>query len=85
VENSTKYWAFLLSTKPGYTGSTAKSIGDGSSKDDLTQAYRAPFLIYPARQGDHYLYTDPNLLVFVNAEDKVAGWTLYTVVGVSGN
>jgi hypothetical protein len=85
VENGAKYWAILLSTPAGYKGATAKNIRLGSSQDDLTQAYSSPFRVYPTRQGDYYLYTDPNLLVFVNAEGKVAGWTLYNVAGMPGN
>jgi tetratricopeptide (TPR) repeat protein len=77
VEDGRKFDAFLLSTAPGYTGLSARNIPIGSNFNDLMHAYGNPSRIYPARQGTYCLYTDSNLLVFVDNNGKVAGWTIY--------
>src|SRR5579872_2000186 len=68
--------ALIVTTAPGYEDATAKGIQAGSSEADLVAAYGKPARTYSARQGRYYLYTNPNLIVFLGPDNRVIDWSI---------
>jgi len=65
-------------TLSGYTGQMSKGLKIGSTSQQLTEAYGAPNVIMPSRQGWIYLYNRNKMMVFLDGNRVINKWVVYS-------
>ena len=66
---------FFLSTKPGYTGTSAKRVAVGDPESKVIRRYKRPDKTIETTNGRLLKYN--NIIFYIDGEGKVSGWTIY--------
>ncbi|NKB72757.1 MAG: SUMF1/EgtB/PvdO family nonheme iron enzyme [Candidatus Latescibacteria bacterium] len=69
----------FVSTQAGFAGATVQQIRLGTSGNQIAADYGAPQRHIAGRQATYHIYEKPRIIFHTDAQDRVAGWTLYEV------
>ena len=69
----------FFTTRDEYNGSTAQQLSTQSTAAKITQTYGTAHRHVAGRQATYHVYQQPRIVFRTDANDQVAGWTLYEV------
>jgi tetratricopeptide (TPR) repeat protein len=67
----------ILKTKPGYPGESNGHVKIGDDLEKIAKNYGLPSKIINTRQGLLLMYKSPQIVFFINQENKVENWMVY--------
>ena len=72
-------YACFHATQSSYTGSTSKGIKIGSMEKEVISAYDQPGRILRLADGETWAYPKEDLLIHLDGNRRVKGWTVFTI------